>query len=172
MRYHKTPIWIRYFWNVHAAPQFLIKFALSLFLSFSLALMASLVRLQTTLYGSNRIGSCITSDWIPSKLLGAFSENSNIYYARRWTVAIWLSSLFSNHGKFNRLEIEDKIGWLAAIDSSLSFSLINYETGCGSSSVHIFSEFAWKRILGTAWRSQLVKRIGSHTAQAPRHLWY
>lgn len=65
---------------------------------------ASLVRLQTTFYGgSNRIGSCVTSDWIPSKLFGTFSQNSNVHYARRWTIAIRLSSLFSNYGKFNRL---------------------------------------------------------------------
>lgn len=64
--------------------------------------MPSLVRLQNTFYGSNRIGSCITSDWIPPKLLGTVSENSNIHHARRWTVAIWLSSLFSNYGKSNK----------------------------------------------------------------------
>lgn len=69
-------------------------------LIFSFILFPFLVRAETAFYGSNWTGSCITGYWISSQLFGAFFKNSNIYHARRWTTAIWLSSLFGHYCKY------------------------------------------------------------------------
>lgn len=57
-------------------------------LIFSDFLFEILVRPQTLLYGSDRIGPCFASDWLSSQLFGAFFEDTNFYYARRWPFAI------------------------------------------------------------------------------------
>lgn len=59
---------------------------------------------------------------------------------------------------------------MASTHRYLTFFAISI--GCGSSSVHIFGEFARKRISRTAWRSKLVKGIGTYTAKTTRHLWH
>lgn len=59
-----------------------------------------IVRTEAAFYGSNWAGSCFAGHRIPSKLFGTLFENTNVHYARWWTVGLWISHLFGHYRKY------------------------------------------------------------------------
>lgn len=76
---------------------YLVRFSniYSIFLSSNFA-----VRAEAAFYGSNWIGPCHTGHWLSSELFGTFFKDTNVYNARRWTIAIWLPTLFGHHCEY------------------------------------------------------------------------